>query len=135
MRKETFNNSLKTILIVACIINVFLFFFILNPSSNISAGLYFRYKEVIIVEAENTRLSFIQEVFYHELGHHIWYTVLNKTEIEDYSSLVNETDAEEDFAGRFSIYLYGGYVKKEKYDFFEEMIDKYNLDLYRKTRR
>jgi len=139
MKKMKFDDSLKIILVVSTIINLSVLFYILSLYDNVNlGGLYFKDKEIIMIEIENKSVPYIQRVFYHELGHHIWYTFLNETEREHYAFLINEInekEIKEDFATWFSIYLYGQSGEEERNIFFKEKIEKYNLDLYERIRR
>lgn len=67
----------------------------------------------IRVETDNCDES----VFYHELGHHVWYTKLSKHEKQEWCELWNETrsfitnyastNCKEDFAENFAYFIVG----------------------------
>lgn len=74
-----------------------------------SAGTYNPLTQKIEIKAKNKDIPYIQEIFYHELGHHIWFKIMNETEREQYAFSINKTDKEEiqeDFAQKYDLDLY-----------------------------
>jgi len=98
-------------------------------------GRYFHNTKILVYTEKEDSIAHIQRVYQHELGHHIWYSVMNDTERDNYKYVYehqNDTDwtVEEDFAEWFSIYTDGMSGEWERNMVFQDVIQKYGLDIW-----
>ena len=137
MRIEITNKKFWIIIIVLSIIaiaNLANFFIESDYLKSNLYGIYLGNDDIIKVKT-NRSIMDIQETFYHELGHHVWFKILNDTERELYKSIIpmdrlHGGSVKEDFASWFKIYAMNQCGNKIRCDFIENTIDKHNIELF-----
>jgi len=123
-------------LFIVAVLNFMKFYVEYEHTKDSLYGLYMKSHETIEVRIDTDFLD-IQSYFYHELGHHVWFTVLNESERKEYEFIVhNNTDKiwkqeiKEDFAEWFKIYVMNQCGSMFRCNFIEDVIYRYELDLF-----
>ena len=117
--KEKKYNSYHVIFIgiLPLIVSVVLIYYavptIMKHEAESVDGWYFVNSQTIGIQIDNLTAYRIRHVINHEVGHHIWHTCLNSSQINDWKSLnisdecIFYNDTNEDFAESYASYLMG----------------------------
>tara|TARA_Y100000310_G_scaffold267782_1_gene279992 strand:- start:19887 stop:20306 length:420 start_codon:yes stop_codon:yes gene_type:complete len=95
------------------------------------SGIYYIHSADIYVKAKGKPIADVENTLYHELGHHIWITMLSDSEKTYYRRLANTTinDVGEQFARDFALFKTNIFAEKklgkEMNLYFYKIIKKY----------
>lgn len=95
-------------------------------------GLYYVSTGDIWLETKGLTVDEIENTFYHELAHHVWFEILSQEERDNYTRISYSSDPEEDFAENVIAYRNNYRFLEEpriKKDFVEDILERYGVDV------